>query len=264
MINRERARKAAVALAIAASLVWGIWIIAVPMSVVTGKIEEKFAKGPLRVEFEGLGKGLFYSIKADGLSVLTVRDGTRVLYLENFRAGLSIWSLFRFSPSVDFSATLAGGGINGRTGSDGDLILRAEGVDLAAMGLDQSVTGLKAGGIGELNVNVADGKGEARFNVTGIDFLPYKYMGFPMPLNLLKRARGLVLIDNGVARVESAAFDGEGIYARLKGTAGGGKVDMRLELMPSEQVEATQAYFRILQRYRVTAGFYDIPIRTSY
>lgn len=246
------------------ALVWGAWLIAVPGSLITGKIDAGLDKSPVVVEFEGFRKGLFYSIKADGLSIRSASGGKRLLYLEDLRAGLSISSLLRLSPSIDLSAVLAGGRVTGSAGRGGALSMKTEEVDLSALGLERTITGLRAGGKAWLDANAMAGSGEVRFRVTGMEFLPYRYMGFSLPLDLLKSARGLVLIDNGIARVESAAFEGEGIYARITGSAGGGRVDMKLELMPSDELENSQPYFRLLQQYRVTSGRYEIPIKTSY
>jgi len=264
MRTRKIIRTAAASVAILLALVWGAWLIAVPGSLIKGKIGASLEGSPVTVEFEGFRKGLFYSIRADGLSISRAGGGTGLLYLEDLRAGLSIPSLFSLSPSIEFSATLAGGRITGSAGTGGVLIMKAEDVDLSALGLERSITGLRAGGKAWLEANAADGSGEVRFRVTGIEFLPYRYMGFSLPLDLLKKARGLVLIENGMVRVESATFEGEGIYARIKGSAGGGRVDMRLELMPSAELENSQPYFRLLQQYRVTSGRYEIPIKTSY
>jgi type II secretion system protein N len=261
---RKAAGIAAVSLAAVVALIWAAWLIAVPAGLITGKLDEGLANGPVRVEFEGLGKGLFYSINADVLRVFKAGDNREIVILEDLRAGLNIPSVFSLSPCIDLRASLSGGSIRGRACTDGSLILSAEDVNLSGLGIEKSVTGLRAGGRARLDINTVAGAGEARFQITGMSFLPYKYMGFPLPLDLLDKARGLVLIENAVATVESATLEGEGIYARAKGKVGGGRVDMKLELMPSEEVERSQPYFSMLQNYRVTPGLYEIPLSMPY
>jgi len=39
---------------------------------------------------------------------------------------------------------------------------------------------------------------------------------------------------------------------------------MKLEIMPSEEVENSQPYFKMLQMYQVTPGLYEIPINMPY
>lgn len=251
-------------LAVLAALVWGAWLIALPGSLITGKLDRGLENGPVKIEFEGFRKGLFYSLKADGLRVFKASGDTEILYLEGLRAGLNVRSLFRFDPCLDFSAALAGGNIRGRACAKGALDLDAEGVDLSGLGMESLITGLRLGGKAWLEVHTVEGTGEARFKVTGMNVLPYKYMGFSLPLDLLRQSRGLVLIDNGIATVESATLEGDGIYARVKGKAGGGRVDMKLEIMPSEEVENSQPYFKMLQMYQVTPGLYEIPINMPY
>lgn len=263
-----KAKKAAGILAAALggtlALIWAAWLIAVPSELITGKISEAIQETQARVEFEGFSKGAFFSVKSDGLRVLSAASGREIVYLEKFRAGLNVPSVFSLNPHLDFSSVLSGGMVKGKAAIDGTLSMNAKNVDLASMGIERLLTGLRAGGVVSFDINAVKGNGEARFLVDEMSFLPYRYMGFSLPLDLLKNARGIVKIENGSAKVESATLEGEGIYARAKGSIGGGKVDMRLELMPSEALEKSQPYFGMLQSYRVAKGFYDIPLRTSY
>jgi type II secretion system protein N len=264
MTGRRAARIIAAAVAVAMALIWCAWLVAVPAGLITGKIGEGLEDGPVRLRFEGFGKGLFYSVKADGLAVVSAEGGRELVHLEQLRAWLNVPSLLRLSPSLDFRARLAGGTITGRAGMDRSLSMKVEEVDLSELGLERAVTGLRAGGRASLDMHMASGRGEARFNVAGMSFLPYKYMGFSLPLDLLEKAKGLLLMENEMVTVKSAALEGDGIYARASGSIGGGRVDLRLELMPSEELEGSQPYFRMLQAYRTTPGLYEIPIATSY
>jgi len=246
------------------ALVWGAWLIAVPSGLITGKLSEALQESKVRVEFDNFRKGLFYNIKADGLRVSSAAGGDDIVYLEDLRAGLNVPSVFRLSPCLDFSALLSGGDITGRAGSDGSLIINASGVDIAGLGIESFITGLKSGGEASFYLDTVDGEGEAKLHVNGMSFLPYSYMGFTLPLDVLKNARAMLMMSSGIVTVKSAVIEGDGIYSRAKGTIGGGNIDILIELMPSEFFESSQPYFGMLQRFRVTKGLYEIPVRRPY
>ena len=68
--------------------------------------------------------------------------------------------------------------------------------------------------------------------------------------------------------LESFTFQGEGLYARLKGyfpqatPLGDAPLNLSLELMPKpEFLEKQKFVFLLLNKYLTTPGHYDIPVR---
>ena len=257
-------KAALIAALVVAALVWGVWLVAVPISLINNQIDGQLAGQGVRAEFDGFRKGLFFSVKADAARLLSAKGDTGLLYLEDIRVALNVASVFRFNPEIEFSAVVSGGDIAGTAGLDGTVHLEARGVELSGLGLENLLTGLRAGGRADMTFKMQGGRGEAKFAVEEMRFAPYKYLAFTLPLELFSKARGLVLIEGGLVTVESVTFEGDGIFARARGNLGKGSMDLTLELMPSRQLEASQFYFSMLRRFQVTPGHYSIPIKTSY
>lgn len=266
---RKTAKRVLIALGVLFGLLWGFWLVAVPSGVIQKRITQELGKNGIHAKFSGFGKGLLYSLKCDSVVIAPMgahEDGGSLI-LQDVRVSMSLPSLVMLSPAVDMQAVLAEGQLSGRASTgwgEKRLSLRATGVDLAQLGIDGFVVGLRAGGLADLEAEVLNGSGEARLSATGLSFSPYKYMGFVLPLDLFKQARALLVIKAGAMELKSATLEGDGIFSRLSGSVGSGRVRLKLELMPSAGVEESQPYFKMLEQYRKTKGYYEIPINTFY
>lgn len=257
----------AISIASGVALVAAAWMVVLPAGLVEEKILAAMKQAGVNAGFEGFGKGLFFSVHAD-LMYIEGKDGATILEMEDLKVSVSPVSLLKLSPAVDLLATVSGGKVEARvqpaSGGQVSATLTASRVGIEGLGLERKLVGLRAKGLLEVEATMLGERGQVRFKATEMEFLPYSYMGFSLPLDLLRKGRGLVIMEQGMASVESAAFEGEGIYARASGTIGGGKTDMKLELMPSEDLENSQPYFRLLGSFRKTEGHYVIPLKRVF
>lgn len=79
-----------------------------------------------------------------------------------------------------------------------------------------------------------------------------------LPLNVFKSVRGLVTIGDTV-NVDSLAFEGKGIYARIKGKIKESRFDGNIEMMIDSSFELHAMVESVLERYKISAGYYVIP-----
>lgn len=250
------------------AIVWAIWLVAIPESLISSRMDGAIQSAGLRAEYNDFGKGVFYNLKASGLTLF--RQDQDIVHMDdiNVRLILNPLHLLRLRPAAAFSATMAEGKIEGIAMAHGsklvDLDLSVRGLRLAEMGIDRLLTGLSAAGKADLDASLVNGAGEIRFSVTEMDFLPYKYMGFALPLDLLERSRGIILIHGKRVEIKSATFEGRGLYARLTGEMDNDRANLSLELMPSREIEESLPYFKMIEQYRTTSGHYTVPIRTGY
>jgi type II secretion system protein N len=247
-----------------AALVWGAWLIAVPTDAIREYAEERLRKGSLGTELVGLEKGLFLDFRIQAADVN--RDGERLVSLENITASLKpLQSLTSLMAGVDFRGNLGGGGINGilkinKRIHEADLSLND--IKVEELGLFE-YTGTSGSGILNAEFNMKDNAGHAKFTVLDTRFEPITYQGLKIPINLFHTLRGAVDMEGNKLTVRSISLDGEGLYARAKGTVNNGRIDIVLELMPEKEMMSSAMVSVLLRPYKVSPGHYEIPIKTS-
>jgi type II secretion system protein N len=246
---------------ILASLVWGAWVIAVPEEIFLDAISGPVKRWGLNAEPVGFRKGLFYSFTMEGLDI--GRSGVKLFSLDGIRGGLELSSLPLLKLAVPFEGEAGGGVVRGRAvvkGRSRALELSVRDARLEESGIFE-LTGMKCSGRLSADLGIKDGAGEARFRVDDLVLDPVALRGFNLPLNMLRTARGAILMEGGHVEIKSLALEGIGIYARITGSIKGREMEAKVELMPDEEAMPDVLLSAAMGRYRVSRGYYVIPIK---
>lgn len=262
-------KKAAFVTGFLAVFIAGFWLIAVPVGLITDFLENSVGREDFYIETEGLNKGLFYNIMAEGVTLKkTTGDkdpGTALLILNNVNAGLNITSLLKLSPEVDFDCDINGGRVIGsvKLTEKGTVIINGSGIRVAGIPLfDQA--GIKGDGDISLNVRLDKGAGEVRFSVDNMKLKNTSLGGVLLPLGLFNDIRGSIVVKGKTAELKSLALEGDGVYARVKGVISGDKLDLNMELMMDSTFENGYVYRAMLAKYMSSPGHYVIPVKMNY
>lgn len=263
-------KKLLIAVIVLAALVWGAWLVAVPEALLTGIIEDSVKTGGLDIEVNGFRKGLFFSFTSESIEIK--KSDKRLLSINGVSGRVDLLALPLMKVVMPFQGRVGSGELKGRA------LLRRKhyevdlSVDAAQM---QEIAffgqaGLKGKGTLAVDVYVEDGRGEIKFAIEDAEFgmlyLPGSLSGFVLPLGMFQSARGVVRFKGQTVEVESLSIEGRGIYARAKGVIRGREVDMKLELMPEASVMPMDAFViltSLISSYRVSPGYYVIPIKTG-
>lgn len=245
-------------------IVLGSWQIAVPGSLITDLIENSLEDKGLHADFVGFEKGLFFNFESRQITLK--KSGTTLLSVENARGRVNLLSLFALRLSVVFNGDISGGRMNGRV----DLLHGKNRIDIA---IDKAgiegislfrVLGLGGRGIFSGDMKMENSSGEIRFDLTNAAFESASFGGIVLPLEMFYKARGAMTINNNTVDIKSFALEGDGIYARIKGNITAGRSNLAIELMPERSFRERHAIFSVLEQYKVSPGYYSIPIKSNF
>ncbi len=119
-------------------------------------------------------------------------------------------------------------------------------------------TGISGDGTLKFNFLRGDQKGVVTFSIdnaklkgdiTGIGVLP---------LDVFKSVKGLLTIEDTV-NVDSLTMEGKGIYVRMKGTIKESNFDGNIEIMMDSSFDLYAMLQALLERYKISTGYYVIP-----
>ena len=241
-------------------LVFGLWIIAVPTSLVTNLVEGSMQKGSLRLRVADLEKGLFYDFTCGSITLL--KGDRPLLSVDNIRGKINPLSLLLLKLAVSFEGELSGGKVEGSIDlfKGGDRISAAvRNAELEGMPFF-SLLGVRGRGSLSGDIAIRNTKGTATFSVADARFDQATIAGISIPVNVFTSARGAMTVDGNTLRIQSFALDGEGIYARLSGDVSAGKMNLKMELMPEKSFRDQNVVFMMIKRYEVSPGYYSIPL----
>jgi type II secretion system protein N len=252
-----------VALIIAAVIVFGVWFIAVPQSMLSGIITSPFQGSPARIEVVGLKKGLFYNVRID--QIVLKKAGAAILALDNISGRLSFSSLLKLSPAIIFHGDIAGGTVRGevrfsRGGRSLNITLENGHIEEVPFFRQ---AGLGGSGVISGEYKARNNSGDLKFTIDDAEIRTASFGGIPVPLNMFHTARGAMETNGRTLRIISFAMEGKGIYARLKGDVTGRMLNLTMEIMPDASLERQDPMFSMIRRYEDSPGHYYIPIRSA-
>lgn len=248
------------ALAAAAIFSCAVWYIAIPDSVVSDLIEGALKNSSMSVQVTHLRKGLFFNLAID--SIALKKSGNTLLTIENATARINPFSLFMMRLALYFSGDLGGGKINGRV----DLLKGKDRIDVHVgdAHLEDvpffSIVKLEGKGVLSGDITLENNRGSIRLEIREAALKTGTFGGVTVPLEMFDTARGAFSLGYGMLKVTSFSLEGKGIYARIKGVVVGGNTNLTMELMPDKSLMAGDPVFSLLENYRVSPGFYSIPI----
>jgi type II secretion system protein N len=111
-------------------------------------------------------------------------------------------------------------------------------------------------------------KGTLTLDATAVDLREVSLGGMRLPDAVYRSMRGALAVAGGTVALQSIALEGDGVYARLKGSFPvmapftAAPLNLTLELMPrAEFMERQKLIFLLLTRFMVSPGNFQIPIR---
>ncbi|MBF0557585.1 MAG: type II secretion system protein GspN [Nitrospirae bacterium] len=244
-------------------LLCGMWYIAIPDSVISDLIENSLKDGNMSIQVTHLKKGLFFNLSLERIELK--KSGNALLSIENATGRINPLSLLMMRLTLYFSGNIGGGTINGRM----DLIKGKNhvGLDIRNAHLEEMpffvLIGLDGKGVLSGGLSLDNGEGNTRLDIREMALKSGVFGGASVPLELFDSARGAFSISSGVLKVVSFTFEGRGIYARIKGLITSGATNLTMELMPDRTFTASNPLFYLLENYKVSPGFYSIPINSN-
>ena len=239
---------------------WLIWMT-FPASSIQSMLEDSVRGANLTMEVHGLKKGFFYALNVDSATLKS--SGEELVSFSNIRCRIKPLGLIRMQLDVSLdgeagSGKIAGNSVLKKNGSQ--TIFDYKAVDLGEMPF------LKRGGIqgtGTLSGRffVSDDKGHIEFATRGAHFEPMVVSGIRVPMNFFNDVTGSLVIGRNAIEVVSVYLAGKDVYARLKGFIKNSVMDLNMELMPGRSFLENPLFNMEMDRYRVSPGYYVIPVR---
>lgn len=254
-------------------LLYGLWYIAIPAEMIEDKIEGSFLDRGIKVEIEGLRKGLFYSLTIERMKLYTRTadsNPSELLTLSSIVARFDFSSLLRLSPSLTITASLGGGSLKGNLSIlNKQLNLDIEGVEFGELRFlsDKGITG-RGTVSASLSLSLNGTKGDVRFGIADAALRDFEGGGY-IPLSLFNSIRGVIEFSNNAINIRSLSFEGKGIFGRVQGLrlilpeTGrnlGFSGDSKMELMINSDFSIPQIVDLGLFRYKRSPGYYIIPL----
>jgi len=250
----------AIAVALAA-LIWVMWLFAVPAPLVESVVEDNLKSGALNADVVGFRKGLFMSFTAKGMDISAA--GEKLVTIDDISARFSPSGLFRLKALVPFEGVLGGGSLRGRVELGRESYgteVRINKVQIERLGLLERA-GMTGRGILTAEFHAKDGRGDLRFSITDMHLEKVPFFGDSA--GIFNDVKGIIRFDGDRVEVESVSLEGEGIYARAKGSIKGGKADIKIAVMPEEGLALDPDLYSLLQSYLVSPGYYVIAVRSD-
>jgi type II secretion system protein N len=237
-----------------------IWIVFSETAIQT-IIEDSVAGSQFMIEVQGLKKGLFYTVDIDAL----VLKGSRgeLISVKNIRSHINPLFVPLFQLRLTGNGAIGDGNITGNlTLSRGKIkgLLNFQKVGFGALHF-LKLTGIKGSGTLSGSVTISESAGHAEFVSRDAVFDETEFSGVKAPLNIFHMVTGSLDLRGGVIEVVSLAFQGEDVYARLKGDIRGNLMDISMELMPGKSYIENPFVLAGLEAYKISPGYYIIPVK---
>jgi len=244
----------------------GIWWVVISEDLLLHSIESSLAPYHLHADFVHLKKGPFYNVQSQ--SLLLKRSGQPLFSIDHFVGQINPLHLFLMRPTLSFQGVIAGGHIAGKVsqpyGRTAQAQLRFDRLSLDGIPflVDKGVAG---GGVITGEGKLDDHRGELIFSIQALRLKDGSFWGVVIPLDLFVRGRGVISMDEERIRIGSLSLEGDGIYARVKGTIAGGAMDLTIEILPDPlMMRERSRSLTLLEKFKVSPGYYVIPIRGNF
>lgn len=239
-----------------------MWIVFSETAIQT-IIEDSVAGSQFMIEVQGLKKGLFYTVDIDALVLKGVRG--ELISVKNIRSQINPLFVPLFQLRLTGNGTIGDGNITGNlTLSRGKI---KGNVNFQKVGFSDlnflKLTGIKGRGTLSGSVTISESGGHAEFVSRDAVFEETEFSGVKAPLNIFHTATGSLDLHGNVIEVVSLAFQGEDVYARLKGDIRGNLLDISMELMPGKSYIENPFVLAGLEAYKISPGYYIIPFKDN-
>jgi type II secretion system protein N len=240
--------------------VFGLWVIAIPESLLAGLVEGAMHDSEMRIETAEFKKGFFFDFTC-GRIELKKNDRT-LMSIENVAGRINPMSLLTLRLNAHFRGETGGGRVKGTI----DLFRGKSHVDIAVADADVadmpffSLLGIEGKGALTGTLKIENVRGDIKFAVRDARFGSGSFGGITIPLDVFTGARGAMTIAGKSVRITSFALEAAGLYARLSGDITSGKMNLIMELMPEKSFKDGNFIFLVLEKFKNSPGHYSIPI----
>ncbi len=256
------------------------WYLGIPLDYIEGRIERAVSeravlnigkkRAQVGLDLRGISKHFLPGITVSKAVILL--NGRDILSIEDVDIKLRLLSLLMLRPELSSRGKVAGGTLE-------SVILLKDGAIRIRFRINSLRTGelpkryplslLKGSGLlnirGGLRYPLKQGKGipegEFIFKVQEMKFADIVRGQNYIPLSLFDEMSGTLKFTGSVLELGAVNLRGKGIYSRLKGKFGDGLFSGELEVMPGK--DYSQALLIPIRRYRVTEGYYRIPVSVA-
>jgi len=253
-------KKALIACAAALAIIIGLWLIVLPEDLILSRINATLKTDNLSLEIPGFQKGPFFTFHAP---MLRLKKGDTVLLtIGSLTGSINPLSLVLMRLPLSFSGNMGGGTMEGHI----DLLhwhdRFAIAIDKAGIGQSAllSTLGLSGNGVLSGSVIALEKCFELKFEIREAHFTGAVY-GLPIPPDLFHTVRGLIRASGNDLGIDSLWMEGQGLNARLKGTLKGRQADLTLEIMKDSSFVDRSQLLQLLERYKVSPGYYVVPVK---
>lgn len=269
-MKRGTLLKIAVAAGVSILLFPFLTLLLIPSAEIQGALTRGLQRQGYVFRADEFGKSFPLGIKARNVLV-SGRKGP-LLKLDEASLGVKLLPLFTGRVVLDFRADIGPGEVFARfEPRSNSLSFEVEKLRLEDVPLLRTATGANFRGEtfleGSFNGRGGQTRGEAKLEVKRAALSSVRIGAFPLPDASYESVRGMFRAREGNGTLESLAFQGDGIYIRLKGTMpisgapGQAPLDLTMELMPKPAfLENQKLVFLMLSKYQTTPGVYRIPV----
>jgi type II secretion system protein N len=244
-------------------ILWAIWFV-IPVTSIQSIIEDYFTGNKFHVEIHEIKKDIFYNFN---VNKLVVRSSTReIIFFSNVHGTINPLSLLILQLNISFDGIVGGGNISGNVRlAKSNMQMR---LDFTKARIDEISILKRAGinGTGTLSgrFSMINNKGDIDFITEDGNFQQAEFAGVKVPLNFFHNVKGAIEIDGDVLNIISVYCEGRDIYARLKGVIKDAVMDLTMEVMPGQSFIENPFFFAELERYKISPGYYIIPVRSNF
>jgi len=245
-------------------------LMLVPSDEIRGALTRGLQRNGYRFQADEFGKSFPLGIKAR--NVLVSGERGALLKLDDTRLGVKLFPLFIGRVVIAFRADIGPGEVLARfEPRSGSLSFQADKLRLEDVPLLRTATGANFKGElfleGSFSGRGSRTRGEVKLEVRRAELSSVRIGEFPLPDASYESVRGMFRAKDGSGTLESLAFQGDGVYIRLKGDVpvsgppAQAPLDLTMELMPKPVfLENQKLVFLVLARYQTSPGVYRIPI----
>ncbi|MDO8784634.1 MAG: type II secretion system protein GspN, partial [Syntrophales bacterium] len=247
-------KKTAIIVAVVFSVFWGLWLIAVPEGFITHFIENSLRKSGMKIEAEGVEKGLFYSLRAKDINV-TGGDNSPIVTIKDVEAGINFTSLIKLTPRIDFHGAINKGKVNGSIslkGAEGVSEIKGRDINIHDIPALERRLGIHGTGTLTFDFRQMNNRREIKFSLRDANI---RASGL-LPLDMFQKAQGALVIEKEIVSVKSLSLEGRGIYARVKGDIRGKKQGLKMEVMVDSSSQSEPSPLKIPEQFKVSPGYY--------
>lgn len=253
-------KKTLIACAAAVVIIIGLWLIVLPEDLILNRINATLKKDNLSIEIPGFKKGPFFTFHAP---VLRLKKGETVLFtIGSLTGSINPLALVIMRLPLSFNGDMGGGTMVGHV----DLLDWHDRFDIAIdkAGIERTalLSSLGLSGHGVLSGSLIAGEKcfELKFEIREAHITGSVH-GLPILPDFFYNVRGLIRASGDNLGIDSLWMEGRGLNARLKGNLKGRQADLTLEIMKDPSFADSSGLLQLMERYKVSPGYYVVPVK---